>query len=71
MPQVYMSCAYVEGPCVWQSVYCGWKSWVLVGPTTWYSSVPTMHQLCLVSDKRSVASNPVARLLDSAMSMAI
>jgi hypothetical protein len=24
-------------------------SWVLVGPTTWYSSVPTIHQLSIVS----------------------
>jgi hypothetical protein len=24
-------------------------SWVLVGPTTWYSSVPTIHQLSLIS----------------------
>jgi hypothetical protein len=40
---------HVLGGCVWQSVYCAWKSCVRVGPTIWYSSVPTMHQLCVVS----------------------
>lgn len=30
---------------MWQSVYCGCISCVLVGPITWYSSEPTMHQL--------------------------
>lgn len=32
-------------PWGWQSVYFASISSVLVGPTTWYSSVPTMHQL--------------------------
>lgn len=51
---------YNEFEWVWQSVYFASISSVLVGPTTWYSSVPTMHQLSSVSIRPKVWGQQLA-----------
>jgi len=56
-----MGCTNVSLPCVWQPVYLGSISSVLVGPTTSYSAVPATQNLSL-SDTFSCESKNATRL---------